>query len=405
MRGTNTLATKKKNNPSMLDLLEELYEAYREARKNKRNTRSQLQFELNLEANLVGLAKELKNKSYQVGRSSCFVVFNPVQREIFAADFRDRVVHHFLVRRVGGAVEKNLIYDSYSCRKGKGTLFGVQRFHHHAKSCTANFTQPAWILKLDVQGYFMNIPRDLLYGQVIRMVGPCDSLTQYLVREIVFSDPTFRCQVRGTVANWIGLPKSKSLFHTPKGCGLPIGNLTSQLFSNVFLNPLDQYVKRALGFKHYGRYVDDFYMIHTDKSKLIAAVDQIDQFLQQELQLNLHPKKRYLQTVAHGVEFLGVKVKNGALIPGKRIRKNALKSSYQSSRLMAQYPERCTDKKSMEQVLATANSYLGVTHQIDGYHLRRRIVRAIGPPLANHLKSKSSFRSLQWIKPLQTKPV
>lgn len=386
----------------MLNLLEELYEAYREARKNKRNTRSQLQFELNLESNLFQLAKELKAQTYKVGNSSCFVVFNPVQREIFAADFCDRVVHHFLTRRIGQHVENHLIHDSYSCRKGKGTLFGVQRLHHHAKSCTENFTQPAWILKLDIQGYFMNIPRDLLYRQLVRIVGSTDSLTQYLMREIVFADPTYHCVVKGTVANWIGLPKSKSLFHTPKGCGLPIGNLTSQLFSNVFLNPLDQFVKRILGFQHYGRYVDDFYMIHRDKNKLIEAIDRIDLFLQKELRLSLHPKKRYLQTVAHGVEFLGVKIKNGALIPGKRIRKNALKSICRANLLMANNPERCADKKSMEQVLATTNSYLGVTRRIHGYQLRRQIIGAIALPLSQHLRPKASFRSVQWIKPVET---
>ena len=383
----------------MLDLLEELYEAYRDARQNKRNTRSQLQFELNLEANLYALAKELKARTYKVGASSCFIVFHPVQREIFAAEFRDRVVHHLLVRRIGDTIENHLIYDSYSCRKGKGTLFGVQRFQHHVKSCTANFTRPAWILKLDILGYFMNIPRDRLYRQVMHMVGPADPLTRYLIREIVFADPTQGCVVKGSTANWIGLPKAKSLFHTPKGCGLPIGNLTSQLFSNVFLNPLDQFVKRTLGFEHYGRYVDDFYMIHPDKERLLAAIDQIDRFLQQELGLALHPKKRYLQTATNGVEFLGVKIKQGALLPGRRIRSHSLQSIYHANGRVRQNPSLCADKNFMQQVLATTNSYLGVMHHIDGYRLRKRLVRSIKPPLNQHLRPKPAFRSLKWHKP------
>jgi len=131
----------------------------------------------------------------------------------------------------------------------------------------------------------------------------------YLTREIAFNDPTKDCIIRGSRNDWEGLPPSKSLFHSASGCGLPIGNLTSQLFSNIYLNELDQFVKREMGVKHYGRYVDDFFLVHSDKWFLLNAEEQIRAFLLNRLGLTLHPKKVYLQEVAKGVAYLGAVVK------------------------------------------------------------------------------------------------
>lgn len=131
--------------------------------KNKRNSKAQLQFEINLEENLFALCADLCDQTYTPLPSDCFIVNHPVKREVFASQFRDRVVHHLLYNYIAPIFEKTFIRDSYSCRKGKGTLFGIERFEHHIRSCTNNYACTAYILKLDVQGYFMNINKGKLY--------------------------------------------------------------------------------------------------------------------------------------------------------------------------------------------------------------------------------------------------
>lgn len=259
-------------------LLIDLFKAYYDARRHKRNTRNQLLFEVNLEENLVNLRDELMERTYKVGRSTCFIIEDPVKREIFAADFRDRVVHHLVYNYIMPVFEKTFITDSYSCRKGKGTLYGVKRLEHHVRSCTNNYNNMAYALKMDIQGYFMNINRKRLLDNVMKDLmnyscrksdtGQCwgrkldYSLIFFLLEEIILADPTKNCIIKGKKSDWYGLPDNKSLFKTPADCGLPIGNLTSQLFSNIYLNRLDQMIKRQLREKHYGRYVDDSYIIN-----------------------------------------------------------------------------------------------------------------------------------------------
>ena len=299
-------------------LLTDLFVSYYSARSNKRNTHNQVRFERNLSENLISLYHEILSRRYKVGRSICFIIERPVKREVFAASFRDRVVHHLLYNYLVPIFDPIFIYDSYSCRVGKGTLFGVQRLEHHIRSCSNNFTKECWVLKLDLTGYFMSMDRQRLYDIVISTLlakgkdkEPEYPTMAFLLKQVIFNDPTKGCYVKGKRSDWEGLPPTKSLFHSREGCGLPIGNLTSQLFSNIYLNELDQYLKRVLKVKHYGRYVDDFYLVDNSKEKLLSLIEPIRKFLDEKLFLALHPKKIYLQRQEKGVQFLGCVVKNG----------------------------------------------------------------------------------------------
>lgn len=241
-----------------------------------------------------------------------FIVNNPVKREVFASTFRDRIVHHLIYNWLSPVYEKIFIDDSYSCRIGRGTLFGIQQLEKYVAECSHNYTRGCWILKLDIEGYFMHINRKKLYDMMVPVVNSSSEVDRdlllYLLRLVVFNDPTKGCRIRGSRDEWNGLPKSKSLYYSPEGCGLPIGNLTSQLFSNVYLNALDQYVTKTLGFGYYGRYVDDFYIVDKSRKRLLEAIPEIQSYLQRELCLNLHKKKIYLQHYTKGVNFLGAKV-------------------------------------------------------------------------------------------------
>ena len=159
-------------------LLIDVFRAYYDARKNKRNTRSQLDFEFNLEENLVRLYEELRNHTYKVGKSVCFITGSTVKREVFAAHFRDRVVHHLLYNYTAPIFECTFIADSYSCRKGMGTLYGVQRFEHHLRACSDNWRNNCYVLKLDIRGYFMHIVRQKLYDLTM------ETLWRYAPRKI-----------------------------------------------------------------------------------------------------------------------------------------------------------------------------------------------------------------------------
>lgn len=305
-------------NQSEQSLLTDLFTAYYCARKNKRNTASQVRFERNLSDNLINLYEEIASGRYKVGRSMCFIIKDPVLREVFAASFRDRIVHHLLYNWLMPIFEPTFIYDSYSCREGKGTLFGIERMEHHIRSCSDNYTKDCYVMKLDIEGYFMNINRQVLFDIIVRRLKDYEStqdvrfdinLAIDLLYQVIFNDPVKGCYRKGHKSDWNRLPKSKSLFYSPEGCGLPIGNLTSQLFSNIYLSSFDHYVKRVLRFKHYGRYVDDFYIVGNSKKSLLEAIPKIKDFLSAKLYLRLHPRKVYIAPIHKGVRFLGSVVK------------------------------------------------------------------------------------------------
>lgn len=291
-------------------LLTDLFQAYYDARRNKRNTPSQLRFELNLETNLITLYHELRDRRYRPSPSVCFVVQDSVKREVFASEFRDRVVHHLYYNYVSPLFDRQFIYDSYSCRKGKGTLLGIERLEHHIRSVSRNYTREAYILKLDIRGYFMAINRaklrDMVYEMIDRVHLPEENrdMVMYLTDIITQKDPLQGAKIRGNPHDWDDLPPTKCLSCSPRGVGMPIGDLTSQLFSNVFLNKLDWYVTATLGFKHYGRYVDDFYIVDEDRERLKSTIPRIAELLG-SMGLALHPKKIRLQNVKRTTCFLG----------------------------------------------------------------------------------------------------
>ena len=307
---------------SKTKLLIDLYFAFQCARKHKSKKEYIKVFERNLHNNLVELRDEIYEKRYKPQPSVCFIINDPKKREIFAANFRDRIVHHLYYNYTYDLFNRNFIEDSYSCRKGKGTHYGIHRLEKHIREESENYTKDAYVLKMDIKGYFIHIYRPLLLSIVNstldKMMFRKDSMThnmycefidfelvKHLSKVIILFNPVENCIVRSKRNEWLSLDKSKSLFYCGEGCGLPIGNLTSQLFSNVYLNILDQYIKRVLRCKHYGRYVDDFYVVSKDKEFLKHIVGEIEKFISQSLKLEIQKKKTHIVNIKHGVDFLG----------------------------------------------------------------------------------------------------
>jgi len=344
------------------DFTEELFQSYFDCRRNKRNTINALFFEKHFEHNIFQLYEEILGGTYEPYRSIAFIVNKPVKREIFAADFRDRVVHHFLINKLNPLFENEFIYDSYACRVGKGTHLGIKRANDFIRECSKNYSTDCYILKLDVQGFFMHINRNLLFERLQQLIlekyhQTDRNLIIELCRKVIFNDPTQNCLIKGRKKDWEGLPENKSLFHSPPNCGLPIGNLTSQVFANFYMNIFDQYVKNEFGIRYYGRYVDDFIIVHPDKEYLKSLIPQLSNFLLSTLQLTMHPKKIYLQHYSKGVTFLGAVIKPNRIYIVNRTKGNFYLAIQKQNIVVSNAKP---DIAAQSDFLSSMNSYLGI---------------------------------------------
>ena len=298
----------------------ELMYAYLDARKNERGNPSQLEFETNLGSNIWDICDKIMRRTWRPSPLICFIIDHPVKREVFAPIFADRVVSHLLFHMVSPIFERTFIYDSYSCRRGKGTLFGIKRAEHHIRSITDNYRRKAYGLTIDISGYFMSLDRkrllDIVETKLERfryrdMDGRVldDTLDfgmlNFLLEAVIMRDPLEGCRIVGGWERWDGLPAEKSLFHAEKGVGIIIGDLMSQLFSNIYLDELDNFIKRSLHIRHYGRYVDDAFILHEDKNILKSMIPAIREHLDKDLGLRLNMKKVRVFPLTENFRFLG----------------------------------------------------------------------------------------------------
>ena len=358
-----------------------LFNAFKKASLHKKNRTYVKIFKSKLEENITELRDLLLERKYKPQSSICFIVNYPKKREVFAANFRDRIIHHLYFNMTHKLFENTLIYDCYSCIKGKGTHFGIQRLKKHILSESNNYKEDCYVLKMDIKGYFMHIDRKLLIKIVNDTLGKeryhkvekgnydtWDDILdfdfiKYLTNEIILYDPTKNCIFKSQKCEWVGLPSSKSLFDMKEDFGLPIGNLTSQLFSNIFMNKLDQYVKRELHCKHYGRYVDDFYIVSKNKAFLHKIIPLIQKFLKEELHLDINCGKTTITNVKYGVEFLGAYIKPyRTYISNASLRRIKTKLS-----LIGNNPN----------VINSINSYLGIFKHYSSFKLRKELFSKI----------------------------
>ena len=260
--------------------LENLLEAWREFVRGKRSRKDVQEFELNLMSNIISLHDDLFNKTYCHSPYEAFNISDPKPRNIHKARVRDRLLHHALYRTLYPFFDKVFISDSYSCRRGKGTHKAMNRFRNFAYQVSDNHTKIVWVLKCDIKKFFASIDQETLI-KILWQYGP-DKNIIWLLSQIVGS------------------------FDSGKnGRGLPLGNLTSQLLVNIYMNEFDQFMKHALKAGYYIRYADDFVVLSQNKAWLEELLPKIADFLFEQLKLNLHPDKISIHTIASGVDFLG----------------------------------------------------------------------------------------------------
>ena len=329
----------------------DLVQAWIDCRRHKRHTTSALRFEDRLEHNLVELHDELCSGQYQPGRSICFVITRPKVREVWAAEFRDRIVHHLLYNHIAPRFIARFDAGSSACIPGRGTLYAAERLDADVRSITQNWSRPAWYLKMDLANFFVAIDKHRLSAQIARHVP--EPWWMALANTVLFHDPRTDVEVRGSRELLARVPKHKSLFNAPADTGLPIGNLSSQFFANVHLNDLDQFIKHQVRARHYVRYVDDFVLLHESPQWLNAARERIERWLPERLGAHVNPRKTILQPVERGVDMVGQVIK-----PWRRITRR--RSLHQAQRRLADMPA--------EQLHAAGNSYLGLVRQATHSH-------------------------------------
>ena len=362
--------------------LEEVIEAYFDCRRNKRNTQNQLRFEINYEQECIRLWDDLETRNYRPGRSIAFVVDRPVKREIFAADFRDRVVHHIIARRIYPLLEKQFHKDSYSTQKGKGTLYGQERIAMHMKDCSENYTKDCYVMKLDIQGFFMSIDKQRLFERTMLFLSrfvPKESQwyqeLHFMISQTIFNRPEVNCIRKMPRSRWKDLPPNKSLFNTDGTHGLPIGNFTSQLLALLYLDPLDHQMTGNWEIVHYGRYVDDMVMIHPDENVLLDVKDKVNQWLCGQ-NLTLHPRKFYLQHYRKGVAFIGGVIKPGRRYLSHRTVARIYSRVHHFSAVLSDFES--ISEKDLASIRATLNSYLGMLNHYMSVRLFHRVMQLMG---------------------------
>ena len=256
--------------------IDNLLLAWQEFIKGKKNKKDVQMFSFCLMDNILQLYYDLKDRRYKHGGYQQFKINDPKPRIIHKASVRDRLLHHAVYRILYPFFDKTFIPDSFSCRNNKGTHKAINRFRKYTNIVSKNNTKTCWVLKCDIRKFFVSVNQDILIN-ILEQYIPNKEVGD-LLKEIIFSF---------------------------KPNGLPLGNLTSQLFANIYLNELDQFVKHKLKVKHYIRYADDFVILSEDKKYLENSILIMQDFLQDKLKLDMHPDKVFIKTIYSGIDFLG----------------------------------------------------------------------------------------------------
>ena len=271
--------------------MDNLYAAFCKARKGKRRRPDVAQFSLNLEQALCALQRELVSGQYAPGAYRQFTLYERKPRVISVAPFRDRVVHHAVMNVLEPLLDKRFIPDSYACRQNKGVHKAVARYQQFAR-CNA------YILKLDIRCYFPSIDQAILKQQLAQRIK--DRPVLNLLGRIIDNSPDTHAPVHF-------FPGDDLVSVSERRRGLPIGNLTSQFFANLYLDEFDHWLKETKRVKGYLRYVDDIYLLGNDKRQLWALRDDIAEKLQ-GIRLALHADKTQIYRTTERVDILGYKL-------------------------------------------------------------------------------------------------
>ena len=363
---------------------QEVLDAFKDCYKSKRNTQAAQEFIFGgYVPKLMALTNAINDHTYRSSPSTVFIICDPKVREVFAAAFVDRIVHHLVVRELLPLFLQYFVKDTYSCLPTRGTLAAVMAAEDYINRAEA-IGRDWYVMKMDVKSFFMGIRKSLLADRLESFIRrnyrdqrKLEDLV-WLVRLITLSDPTIDCIRRGD-SNLIKLlPPEKSLFFLPPDKGLPIGNYSSQVFANFYMTPLDWFILFYLGIPMYCRYVDDFIMFGP-KELLLESAPFIYDFARDNLDLTISEDKFYLQPVRHGVKFIGSMIMPGRVYCGNRVR----------GRLEEVLFKNTPTEDNIDYLVSAINSYLGLISHYSSYNIRKEL-----------LIDKLPDQWKQWIRPV-----
>jgi retron-type reverse transcriptase len=314
--------------------IENLLEAWGEFLNGKRGRKDVQEFGRNLMGNIILLHGDLVTRKYVHSAYEPFSISDPKPRSIHKASVRDRLLHHAVYRKFYPFFDRTFIADSYSCRIGKGTHRAIKRFNSFGYKASENHTKTLWVLKCDVKKFFASIDQKVLL----------DILALYILDKDIF---------------WLLSQIIKSFHSIEVGVGLPLGNLTSQLFVNIYMNEFDQFMKHKMKAKYYIRYADDFVILSQDQNYLLEMTSKIADFLYENLKLRLHPDKVFVKTLASGVDFLG-----WVHFPDYRVLRTVTK-------------RRMMKKLENEMASESEASYMGLMSHGNTYNLQSKVRAAV----------------------------
>lgn len=334
---------------------ENLYIAWELARKGKRYRDEVLTFTSNLEENLINIQNHLIYETYEVGRYKPFYVYEPKKRLIMSLPFKDRIVQWAIYRKLYPIFDKQMIFDSYACRKGKGTHAAANRLQYWLRQ-TDRREERYYYLKLDISKYFYRIDHGVLIEILKRKIK--DEKLLKLLEKIINSEDMRFGLPAGMEADQVAVNERLA------DVGIPIGNLTSQMFANLYLNELDQYAKHKLKLNYYIRYMDDVIVLHKDKKYLGAVKEDIERFLKEELCLDLNDKTT-IRPTSMGIDFVGFRI----WATHRKLKKKTVRKIKTRIRYLVKELE---EGKDVEETLKrSVASYKGTLKHCDSYGFRK----------------------------------
>lgn len=371
-----------------------LLEAYFDCRRHKRKTVGATEFEMNYMSNLVQLLDEINSRQYKIGKSICFVVRYPRYREVFAGQFRDRIIHHYIALRLEPLFESQFSDRTYNCRKGKGQLAGIRQLQEDIMEVSENYTEDAYVMGIDLKGFFMSIYKPLLAKMVDDFVarnyhGDDKEDLRWLCNMVVMHHPEKDCEKKKSADYlWEFLPKEKSLFTNGEDRGVAIGNLFAQLFANFLLSKLDWKIDYYC--KHHVRYVDDMVLVARRKETLLRLMPMIRETLA-SLGLRLNEKKFYFQHYSKGVRFVGAIIKRDRIYSVNNTINNFRKSVRKLNDAA-----RNGDIEAINHAIQSVNSYLGIFGHYNEYGMKRQIIKEeLDEEAWKFFVIKGHYRSIQ----------
>lgn len=352
--------------------IDDIIKAYVVARSNKKRSADAVEYELNYEYNLMRLCDNINNRTLRP-TAYTFVTMKPKPREIFACEMGMRVIHHYLDIRLRPLIENKLTKRTFNNRKGYGQNAAINQLITDIYEVSKGYTRDAWIIKVDLKGYFPNANQQIVYDQLSNLIikeysGDDKDDLLYMLQRAVFSFPQNHCYRKSPIWKWQYIEQGKSLFDKPEGIGAAIGHLLWQNAMNYYLNDFDHYIVDTLGIR-YVRFVDDMVFVVDNKIAFLPIMENIRSMLKNQFNCELHPKKFYCQHWSKGVEFIGSYIKCDRVCPSKRTKRRAFRQIHNLNR--------CVRINRINAFISSVNSYLGIFKTRNAYAVICELINKI----------------------------